>query len=301
MIHRPIFLIVLCLILLVPISSAGDLTNNTNDALSGAVSWGLEGFMFRIGDSIYGLVGDTHNRSKTDTMITELLAWNIDPYAFKQVRDWQDLCAAAFIVIGIGTLLFAFIFMHFDIQSVDAIIGEGYTQNRLVDTILILLVVPIISIFGVWVVLKINYVISYTVSDYMLLAIPQTSTNFILYNFMSLAFVCLSIVMFVRAIYIVIFATVSIVIGTMYGVTEFRQTVTDYVYAFLKIVFLQPRLLIYCALGIVVIESLPLILQPVKSLAYLGLVVFVVKTGYDAVFSNMITTTAKIIIFKKVR
>jgi hypothetical protein len=257
--------------------------------------------MYMIGDSIYGIVGEVTNRNKTDTMITELLAWNIDPFSYKQVRDWQDLCALAFIVLGVGTLLFAFIFMRFDIRSIDAIIGEGYTQNRIVDTLLILLAVPLLSTFGVWVILKLNYVISYMVSDYMLMAIPQTSDNFILYIFMSLAFVCLSIVMFVRAIYIVIFAAVSIVIGTLYAVTEFRQSVTDYVYAFLKIVFLQPRLLLYCALGIVVIENLPPVLQTVKSLAYLGLVIFVVKTGYDAVFGSMITTAAKIIIFKKVR
>jgi hypothetical protein len=105
----------------------------------------------------------------------------------------------------------------------------------------------------------------------------------------------------VRAIIINIFVAVSIVIGTMYSVTEYRQTVIDYISAFLKIVFLQPRLLLYCALGIVVIENLPPILQTVKSLAYLGLVVFVVKTGYDAVFGSMITTAAKIIIFKKVK
>lgn len=295
--------LILCLLLL-PISSvasAASSDNSTPDPLSWAVAQGARGFMYMIGDSIYGIVGEVTNRNKTDTMITELLAWNIDPFSYKQVRDWQDLCALAFIVLGVGTLLFAFIFMRFDIRSIDAIIGEGYTQNRIVDTLLILLAVPLLSTFGVWVILKLNYVISYMVSDYMLMAIPQTSDNFILYIFMSLAFVCLSIVMFVRAIYIVIFAAVSIVIGTLYAVTEFRQSVTDYVYAFLKIVFLQPRLLLYCALGIVVIENLPPVLQTVKSLAYLGLVIFVVKTGYDAVFGSMITTAAKIIIFKKVR
>jgi len=257
--------------------------------------------MYSIGDAIYGIVGDVTNRSKTDAMITNLLAWNIDPFSYKQVRDWQDLCALAFIVLGVGTLLFAFIFTRLDIRSVDAIIGEGYTQNRIVDTLLILLAVPLLSTFGVWVVLKLNYVVSVMISDYALMVIPQTSDNFILYILMSLAFVLLSIVMFVRAIYIVIFVAVSIVIGTLYAVTEFRQSVTDYVYAFLKIVFLQPRLLLYCALGIVVIENLPPVLQTVKSLAYLGLVVFVVKTGYDAVFGSMITTAAKIIIFKKVK
>jgi hypothetical protein len=163
------------------------------------------------------------------------------------------------------------------------------------------LAVPLLSTFGVWVILKLNYVVSALVSHYMLMAIPQTSDNFILYIFMALAFVLLSIVMFVRAIIINIFVAVSIVVGTMYSVTEYRQTVIDYISAFLKIVFLQPRLLLYCALGIVVIENLPPILQTVKSLAYLGLVVFVVKTGYDAVFGSMITTAAKIIIFKKVK
>jgi hypothetical protein len=293
--------LILCLLLFSIISVSASDNNQSSDALSSAFAWGLKGFMYMIGDSIYGLVGDVTDRSKTDTMITELLAYNVDPYSIKQVRDWQDLCAVAFVVIGMGILMFAFIFMRLDVRALDEIIGDGYTQNRLVDALLILLAVPLLSTFGVWVILKLNYVVSTIVSNYMLMAIPQTSDNFILYIFMALEFVLLSIVMFVRAIIIMIFVAVSIVIGTMYSVTEYRQTVIDYVYAFLKIVFLQPRLLLYCALGIVVIENLPPILQTVKSLAYLGLIVFVVKTGYDAVFGSMITTAAKIIIFKKVK
>jgi len=296
------FLVIIALILLVGIpNTQASFLNATSDAGAWMVMKGAEGFMYLIGDSIYGVVDTVPNeRSKTDMLITELLAWNVDPYSFREVRDWQDYCAVAFVVIGISVLMVGFVFMRLDIKSIDSLIDDGYTRNRVIDALLILLAVPLLSVFGVWVLLKINYILSYLIVDYMLMTIPQTSNNFVIYIFAGLAFILLSAVMFIRAIYIVFFTAISIVVGVAYGVTELRQTVTDYVYSFIKIVFLQPKLLLILVIGIIVIEKIPLVLINLKPLAYLSLVLYIGYVGYKAVTGNMITNIVKVAIFKKV-
>lgn len=302
------FIIGFFLLLVFPIAAvigaAADNGNNDNiDVGAWMITKGLEGFAYSFGDNIYGITGNNSirtNRSETDTMIINLLAWNVDPYSIQEVRDWQDICAAAFIIIGISALIISFIFMQLDLHSIDDLVGEGYTQNRIIDTLLVIIVVPIISIFGVWIVLQINYIISLFISNYMIMTIPQTSDNFLIYVFMAIAFILLSIVMFIRAIYIVVFAAVSIVVGVFYGARELRQMVVDYVRAFLAIVFLQPKLLLIMVFGLVVISKIPVEIMNLKSAAYFALTVYIGWVGYKTVTGNVITNTVKVIVFKKV-
>ncbi len=297
------FLLLLVLSTAVAAAAADDGSNNNLDTGTWMITKGLEGFVYSVGDSIYGVAGNNGirtNRSSTDTMVINLLAWNVDPYSIQEVRDWQDICAAAFIIIGISALIIAFIFMQLNFQFIDELIGDGYTQNRMIDTLLVIIVVPIISIFGVWIVLKINYIVSMFISNYMIMTIPQTSDNFLIYLFMAIAFVLVSIVMFIRAIHIVVFTAVSIVIAVFYGVHELRQTIVDYVRAFLAIVFLQPKLLLIMVFGLIVISKIPTVIMPLKLTAYLALVLYIGWVGYKAITGNVITNTVKIIVFKKV-
>ncbi len=297
------FLLLLALSTVMTVAAADNDGNDNFDTGTWMITKGLEGFVYSLGDSIYGVAGNNSirtNRSSTDAMVINLLAWNVDPYSIREVRDWQDICAAAFFIIGISALMIAFIFMQLNFQSIDDLLGGGYTQNRMVDTLLVIIVVPIISVFGVWIVLKINYIVSMFISNYTIMTIPQTSDNFLIYFFMSIAFILLSIVMFIRAIYIVVFAAVSIVVAVFYGVRELRQMVVDYVHAFLAIVFLQPKLLLIQVFGLIVISKIPAEILPLKLTAYLALVLYLGWVGYKAVMGSVITNTAKIIVFKKV-
>lgn len=274
---------------------------NNMDAGTWMITKGLEGFVYSLGDNIYGIAGEPKtNRSDTELLVINLLRWNVDPFSIQEVRDWQDICAAAFIIIGTSALIISFIFLQLDLHSIDDLVGEGYTQNRLIDTLLVILVVPIVAIFGVWIVLKINYIISVFIGDYMIMAIPSTSDNYIVYLFMAITFVLLSIVLFIRAIYIVVFAAISIVVGILYGVRELRQMVVDYVHAFLAIVFLQPKLLLIMVLGLIIISKMPGVLMGLKSMAYLAMVLYLCWIGYKAVMGNKITNAVKVVVFKKV-
>jgi hypothetical protein len=297
---RPLVLIFVLLFLIPFVHAAGDKTDDSQDAGASMIQRGVEGFMYRIGDMIYGVGGNSPgNRSSTDNAIVTLLAWNVDPYSFREVREWQDYSAAAFIILGTLALIFAFLYLNLNVQVIDDIVGEGFTQNRIIDTILLLFVIPLMAVFGVWVVLKLNYIISVMIIDYMLMTIPRTSDNFVIYIFMALAFVLLSVAMFIRAIYIVVFVALSLVIGVLYGFSSLREKVTDYVYAFLGIVFLQPKLLFITTFGIVIISQLPLALIGLKSFAYLALVIYLCWVGYNAVLGNGITTAVKVLVLRK--
>ncbi len=271
--------------------------------LGWAVQQGLEGFVYRIGDMIYGVGGvDATNRSITDSMFITMMTQNIDPYSLQPVRDWQNYSAAAFLVIGMLALFIAFISSRVNIKSLDDLIGEGYTQNRIVDTLLCLLVIPIIAIFGVWVVLQLNYIISVFIADYMIMTIPQSSDNFIIYVCMAIAYILLSFVMIIRTILIVIFASVSLIVGVAYSIIELRPKAIEYTKSFISIVFLQSKLLFIMLIGIIVIGYSAFILDPnIRATAYLGLSLYVTWVGYKAIAGDTMTTIVKVAIFRRLR
>jgi hypothetical protein len=282
-----------------------DITGAAADAGASMFMKGMELFMFRVGDMIFGVGSDdntiqANKRSSTDKMILNLMTYNVDPFSIPQVQDWQDYAMAAFVILGILALFIAFIASKIDNQAIDELIGDGFTHNRIVDTTLLLFLVPIISVFGVWVVLKLNYVISAMIGDYMIMTIPQTSNNFVIYIFAGIAFLLLSVVMLIRTIFIVVFVAISLIVGVAYSVTELRPRAVEYIKAWLHMVFLQPYLLLILLIGIIVIEAMPPVLQSFKNPGYVILVFYLAWVGYRAITGNAITTVAKIIIFKKV-
>lgn len=273
------------------------------DPGSWMVQQGIEGFMYRIGDMIYG-VGGTNitDRSATESLFIKTLTWNVDPYSYAPVREWQDYCAAAFLILGISALLLAFICSQVDIRSIDDMIGEGYTQNRIVDTLLSLLVIPMLAVFGVWVVLKFNYIISVFITDYMIMSIPRTyADNFLIYIFMAISCVLLSLVMVIRAIQIVIFTVVALIVGAAWSITELREKAKEYTASFLSIVFLQPKLLFIMLIGIVIISKFPPQIINLKALAYLALSLYLCYIGYKAVAGETMATIIKVAIFRRIR
>lgn len=276
-----------------------------SDTGSSMITRGIEGFMYRIGDSIYGIGGfnvTASNRSATESLFINTLTWNVDPYSYMPVRDWQDYCAAAFMVIGIGALILAFICSRVDIRSIDDLIGEGYTQNRIIDTLLSLLVIPMLAVFGVWVVLKLNYIISVFITDYMIMSIQRpASDNFLIYIFMAITCVILSLVMVIRAIQIVIFTVISLIVGAAWSITELREKVKEYTSSFISIVFLQPKLLFIMLIGVIIISQLPPRMFNLKALAYLALCIYLCWVGYKSVMGDTITTIVKVAIFKRIK
>ena len=275
------------------------------DPGSWMIQQGIEGFMYRIGDMVYGIGGTNvteSNRSATESIFIKTLTWNVDPYSYVPVREWQDYCAAAFVIIGIGALLLAFICSQVDVRSIDDLIGEGYTQNRIVDTLLSLLVIPLLAVFGVWVVLKLNFIISCFIADYMIMNIPRTyADNFLIYIFMAITCVILSLVMVIRAIQIVIFTIVSLIVGAAWSITELREKAKEYTSSFLSIVFLQPKLLFIMLIGVIIISKLPQPLLNLKALAYLALSIYLCWVGYKSVIGDTITTIVRVAIFRRIK
>lgn len=277
----------------------------TSDASASIFSKGMEMFMYKIGDMIYNTPNsNSTSRSATDKKIIELLSFTIDPFAIPEVRIWLDYSMYAYIILGLLVLMISYLLSILDNiiynPIMDEFIGDGFFHNRLIDTIFVLFAVPIMVLFLVWLVLQINYILSYFISDYIIMLFPLTSNNFILYIFMALASLLLSMLMIIRLIIIVFGTSVAIIIGTLFSIQECRPAIIRYAKSWIKLVFLQPTLLFILLTGLIVINSLPVIFYWLQSTAYLALVCYLCWYGYSAIIGNAMITTAKIIIFKKV-
>jgi hypothetical protein len=85
-----------------------------------------------------------------------------------------------------------------------------------------------------------------------------------------------------------------------YSIVEIRQRVTDIIYSFLSILFLQPKILLYATFGMIVIQKFPLILMPLQSFAYFFLACFLAYTGIKTIAGNMVTNVVKVFVFRTV-
>ncbi len=280
--------------------------NAASDASAHVFSTGMEMFMYRIGDMIYNTPNsNSTSRSDTNKKIIELLTFTIDPFKIPEVHTWLDYSMYAYVILGLLVLMISYLLSILDNilynPIMDGLIGDGFFHNRLVDTVIVLYAVPILSLFLVWLVLQINYIISYFISDFILMSIPATSNNFMLYIFMAVASFLLSILMIIRSIIIVLGATVVIIIGTLFCIQELRPTILGCAKSWIQIVFLQPILLFITLIGLIVINNLPLIFYQYQATAYLALVAYLCWYGYGSIFRNSISNITKIIIFKKIR
>jgi hypothetical protein len=89
-----------------------------------------------------------------------------------------------------------------------------YLQNWLSKMVLGLLF-PVITLFGVYVILQINYAVSGMITANALNAVPPTLDNLIAYLFMAIAYLILTIVFALRNIIIVLFAAGSLGIAAL--------------------------------------------------------------------------------------
>jgi hypothetical protein len=188
-------------------------------------------------------------------------------------------------------------------QSIDQVFDTSYTQNILINTILILLVIPTLSLLLYDVILLINNILSQIIIDYTVFTVPATSSNSILYLFMAIAFFILSICMIARVLLLYLFAAFCIICGTMYSISEYRDTAIDLFKQFISVVFLQPKLLLIFMFGAVIAENLPDIVKGVTGvyfLAYAATVFVMVVVGYNAIFGSLLSRAFKIIIIRKV-
>jgi hypothetical protein len=265
------------------------------------VEAGMKMFANSIGDSMIslGTGNDTVNRAETPSLIFKMITYTVDPYTFPWVKKWWDTMLVFYVFVFTvacigGATLVLIQKMSPDTLSriawlLDENSGSFYLQNWLGKMVLGLLF-PVISLFGVYVILLINYAVSSLITAKALNAVPPTIDNMIAYFFMALAYLILTIVFALRNIIIVLFAAGSLGIAALYLIPQLQDFVKSIFVYFIIVVFMQPALIFTAAVGTVFIQNLPPELNMFVSASYMALIILLVAMGIVCIVGKSIVS-----------
>ncbi len=291
-----------CIFLLVflfvcPVGSAA--LNQSESIGAQMVGAGLEIFTNKIGDSMIslGTGNETVNRAETPSLIFRMITYTVDPYTFPWVKKWWNEMLVFYVFIFTvacigGAALVLIQKMSPDTLSriawlLDDKAASFYYQNWL-DKIVLGLLFPVITLFGVYVILQINYAVSGLITANALNAVPPTIDNMIAYLFMALAYLLLTIVFALRNIIIVLFAAGSLGIAALYLIPQLQDFVKSVFVYFIIVVFMQPALIFTAAVGTVFIQNLPPEMNMFVSVSYMALIILLVVMGIVCIVGKSI-------------
>ncbi len=267
-----------------------------DDAGAYMVQKGMDSFVYGIGDSMISLAngGNTSiNRTETSDMTMRILTYSVDPYQFQFVQEWQNTMLVFYVLILILIVIVGAAIAHKS-KTNPEIIQRIYwiTKNpkvialdnyiSLISTGIALL---IFGIFGMFYLLKLEYITSALITNHTLTTAPPLIDNMIAYFFMSLSYLILSIVMAIRNIIILtvisgqfgMFALYLIGLLAIYSTKSIINFAISAFMYFIVILFMQPLLLFVSAIGLAFIKILPPELMPIEVLTVVGL--FLVLSG----------------------
>ena len=291
-----------CILLLVflficPVGSAA--LNETESYGAQMIESGMKMFANSIGDSMIslGTGNDTVNRAETPSLIFKMITYTVDPYTFPWVKKWWNTMLVFYVFvftvacIGGATLVLIQKMSPDTLSRIAWLLDDKsasfYYQNWLGKMVLGLLF-PVITLFGVYVILLINYAVSGLITANALNSVPPTVDNMIAYFFMALAYLILTIVFALRNIIIVLFAAGSLGIAALYLIPQLQDFVKSIFVYFIIVVFMQPALIFTAAVGTVFIQNLPPELNMFVSASYMALIILLVVMGIVCIVGKSI-------------
>jgi hypothetical protein len=240
-----------------------------DDVAAASVKKGMELFTYTIGDSMTDLSGNgtVANRGETPQLIVNMLSLTVDPFSLEFVRDWWGtsliffvMVAIAYICAGGGFAILSTISPQ-TVQRLNWIDGGTYTNHfqikEWISKIVLTLVFPFLTYFGLYFILQLCYVVTALLATSALDGIPLTPENIVVYSFMALSYLLLSIIMSIRNIVIVVFCAGGLMLAALYLIPALQNLVKNIFMYFLLIVFMQPILIFVAAVGVMFITALP--------------------------------------------
>jgi hypothetical protein len=281
-----------------PVNAATD-----SDQSYGAqmIEAGMKMFANSIGDSMIslGTGNDTVNRAETPSLIFNMITYTADPYAFPWVKKWWNTMLVFYVFvftiacIGGATLVLLQKMSPDTLSRIAWLLDDKsasfYYQNWLGKMVLGLLF-PVITLFGVYVILLINYAVSGLITANALNAVPPTIDNMFAYFFMALAYLILTIVFALRNIIIVLFAAGSLGIAALYLIPQLQDFVKSVFVYFIIVVFMQPALIFVAAVGTVFIQNLPPEMNMFVSASYMALIILLVAMAIVCIAGKSIVS-----------
>ncbi len=286
--------------LIVPAHAANN-TNIVNDAGAQMVEAGMNMFANSIGDSMItlGTGNTTVVREETPSLIFKMITYTVDPYTFPWVKKWWNTMLVFYVFVFTVACIGGAALVLLQRMSPDTIsriawlldedTGSFYLKNWLGKMVLGLLF-PVVTLFGVYVILRINYAVSGIITANALNAVPPTIDNMIAYLFMALAYLILTIVFALRNIVIVLFAAGSLGIAALYLIPQLQDFVKSVFVYFIIVVFMQPALIFTAAVGTIFIQNLPPEMNMFISVSYVALIILLVVMGVVCIIGKSIVS-----------
>lgn len=267
-----------------------------DDVAAASVKKGLEMFTYTIGDSMTDLSGNgtVANRGETPGLIVNMLSATIDPFSLAFVRDWWGTSLIFFVMIGIayicmgGGFALLFTISPQTVQRMNWIGGGTYTNQfqikEWISKVILTLIFPFLTYFGLYFILQLCYVLSALLATSALNEIPLTPENIVVYFFMALSYLLLSIIMSIRNIVIVVFCAGGLMLAGLYLIPALQNLVKNIFMYFLLLVFMQPLLIFVAAVGVMFITSLPPQFMIMQMSLLIALMILLMLIGFVIVF-----------------
>ncbi len=286
---QKIGLLLFAVLLLLLVSPAPALAF-ADDVGAWMIKKGIDLSIYSIGDSMIqvGNGNSSVNRTAVPGLIFSTITFTIDPYAYSWVKDWWKTMLVFYVMITIlaitGGGAWALICrIAPDVAYRFAwLTGENpgaFKFKIWMSSVALALVFPYLTLFGVYFILQLNYVVSAMLTTSMMTTIPPVIDNIIVYICMALAYLLLTLVMAARNIIIILMAAGSLLLAAMYLIPQLRNFVTSTFMYFLVIVFMQPIIIFSAALGFTFINNLPVTLAMFRDIMFIAMIFLLVVMG----------------------
>lgn len=174
--------------------------------------------------------------------------------------------------------------------AVNTGVDMGYTINRFVGTAINGILIAIFSCTGVLLVLKLNEALTKLVMLQNLDSLAPVPENFVIYFFMAIAYLIMSVFFGIRLIVICIFAGLCILVGLCLLIDATKGAAVSAWLYFIQMVFFQFIMVIYFSLAVLVIIALkPLMVVPqLESLLCLSMLLLAVFLAIKLIFGTSV-------------
>lgn len=260
---------------------------------------GLTSFVYSLGDSMINLQsnGSTNviDRQASSGMIFNMLSYNLDPFSMPWVQQWWQTSLIFFVVIAILYICFggAMALLQTINPSVmqrltwlENGIGGNFRLKEWMSNVILSLVFPFLTYFGLYAILQLSYVVTALVSEQAITAMPPVAENIVAYVFTALTFMLLSILMSIRSIIIGVFVSAGLMIAALYIIPPLQNFIKSIFLYFILMVFMQPTLIVIASIGTLFIKSLPSSLFQFSFSLYLGLMAVLILVALGMVFGS---------------
>lgn len=269
-----------------------------DDAAAASVKKGLDIFFYSIGDSMINLNSsgtlDGAARQETPGLIFNMISYTVDPFALNFVKEWWRTSLIFFVTVAImyicmgGALALLQNYHPSVLQRLNWIESGIYSDNfelkQWLSNVVLALLFPFLTYFGLYAILQLCYVVTGLVTQTALNAVPPTAENLIVYLFMAITYLLLSIIMSIRNIVIVLFCAGGLMLAALYLLPSLQNLVKHIFMYFLLLVFLQPLMVFVAAVGVMFITGIPTGLIQIQASLYLGLMILLLLIGLVVTF-----------------